>query len=281
MSQAILNFITDLKNIALETIEYGQIQTDCEISKILCLIQKDKDAYAEYCSTLYANCMDNQYFTLKHPLYANITCYAVYSFSDSFRHILFMIDKHNKYPFIVVQLHHIFDLILLPNGLIPFPFMPSYLKNDIPFIASHFCSIDSQLLEFCHKKFAFSLMQARPFHYFFEVFPAIFQIYKACKSPLETATKSFFIPKITQKTTKKAEVLIRPAIHSVYSDDNQYNKMIPFIQDLLRDSYARFKELVESVDRDKISKLATLNLFDQTTLANIANNNGGGGRRNV
>lgn len=251
--KAIKEFLKLLDKNSFQKISYDTKQYECEIARILELIQDDKQGYIEYCTSFYKKCIDTNSFALKHPLHNDITCYGVYSFCAGWCNYIFMIDEDNHFPFLVIQLHHIMNLVVLPQGYIDFPFNPIALLPYIPFLMSHLKTISQDLLAYHGTNLAFDLWQARPYHCCSEVMHGIYEVYSKSQKALKIASKSFFIPKnLCEKVSYENQVLIRPTIDSVYSHKDLHDEKLSFhIREFKQECLQDFTKLVAFKDIDK------------------------------
>lgn len=239
-------------------IQYDYQQYDCEIATLFNLYLHDTEALINFASQLYNQAIISKSFSLKHPFKNDVICYATHSFAPkdirwgkdtpAYVNFIFMVDKENKFPFLILQIHHFFDYILVEDCLIS---LQSYEDNRGRFNDCYAClskeSI-SNLMFFKEKPFAFSLEQWRPAHYFLEILPAMYEIHKLQSLTLNIVEKGFFVPKsFTRRTEEKYPIKIRPVICPIKTYQTS---------EIVRESLEEFNVLVAQEDiNDKYNQM--------------------------
>lgn len=256
-------------------IQYNYQQYDCEIATLLNLYLHDIKAFINYASKLYNQAIISKKFSLKHPLKNNVICYATHSFAPkdirwgkdtpAYVNFIFMVDKENKFPFLLMQVHHFFDYILTEDCLISL----QYYENNTGRFNDCYAYLSKESisnLRFKDKPFAFTLEQWRPYHYFDEILDAVYKIYHQSQEiiPIKKVS-NFFTPKFCQ-IKNEAEVFIRPVICPMG---------LKYKNSYLEESLKGFNSLVEKedkedcFDKENLSKQELENLILQYKEANV------------
>lgn len=276
--EAISHFIASLENWnkSFTITEYDYQNHQCEIATMFDLQLHNQEEFISYTSYIYANAIKSGRFTLKHPLFNEIICQMVYSFSPkdidwganthAFVNFCFFIDESNQFPFLLLQVHHFFDVLVVEDKLIHFPHSPAFLKNRLRDVFAHFRNIDIAELYFQEKPFAFTLEQWRPFHFMIEILNGIYEIH--CQSqgiiPIGRAS-SFFSPSFCEVKVE-AEIFIRPVICPM---GLKYRDLI------MQESLSQFNHLVakedimDSFDKENLSSREIEHLMFQYGAANV------------
>lgn len=211
MSEAIREFVERLKDIRNNFIqkEYDYKAYNTEIAHYMTLA-KDTSKQQEllaFCKKIF----ENQYFELHHPEKSSILTRAVYSTAVDYSMVwygncVFFTDKHNKNPWVLIQIYEFFQAIITENYFFYSSLSFEWFRKDanggicgrLPrTINFHYNEI---LNNFFYKdiKFAWRLDKFRPFHYFVECLPGLWL--QHLKKPY--LPKSFFIPKFLDKSLK-------------------------------------------------------------------------------
>lgn len=276
--ETISHFINSFENWNKNfvTTEYDYPNHQCEIATMLDLYSHNKGQFISYAAKFYAKCLKNGKLTLQHPYHNEIICQMTYSFSPkdiswgkdtpAFVNFCFFIDKNNQFPFLLMQVHNFFDILVVEDKLIYFPYSPVYFKSRLRDVFTHFRDIDISNLRFKDKPFAFTLEQWRPYHYFDEILDAVYKIYQQSQEiiPIKKVS-NFFTPKFCQ-IKNEAEVFIRPVICPMG---------LKYKNSYLEESLKGFNSLVEKedkedcFDKENLSKQELENLILQYKEANV------------
>ncbi|MBX7491508.1 hypothetical protein [Helicobacter turcicus] len=251
--KTISHFITSFKNWNKNfvTTEYDYQNHQCEIATMFDLYLHNKEEFILYTAKFYAKHLKNRKLTLKHPYHNEIVCQMTYNFSPkdigwgdatpAFVNFCFFIDKNNQFPFLLLQVHHFFDILVVEDKLIHFPHSPTFLKNRLGDVFTHFRNIDIAELCFKHKNFVFTLEQWRPYHYFSEILSAVYEIYQQSQEIIPIGKVSnFFSPKFCQ-IKNETEVFIRSVICPMG---------LKCKNSCLEESLKEFNSLIEKEDKE-------------------------------
>ncbi|WP_416825053.1 hypothetical protein, partial [Helicobacter ganmani] len=173
---------------------------------------------------------------------------------------------NNQFPFLLLQIHNFFDILVVEDKLIHFPYSPTFLKNRLTNVFTHFRNIDIAELCFKDKNFAFTLEQWRPYHYFMEILDAVYEIYQQSQEiiPIKNVP-NFFSPKFCQ-IKNEAEIFVRPVICPM---------ALKHKSSYLEESLKEFNSLVEKddkedfLDKENLSSQEVKNLILQYEATNV------------
>ncbi|EKT2691551.1 hypothetical protein QD666_001866, partial [Campylobacter coli] len=112
MSKEIQEFIEKLKdwknNFPIQ--EYDYTKYDCEVANIA---KWQKENNINELINFWNEKIKEEYFELKHPIYNDVVTMAVSSYFDNYiSNYIFMIDKDNKYPWILIQISNSINAII-------------------------------------------------------------------------------------------------------------------------------------------------------------------------
>ncbi|WP_236847573.1 hypothetical protein [Campylobacter sp. P0109] len=198
MSKEIKEFIDSLKHINnFEHIDgYDFNKYPCEMSLI-----KEMLAKVDYQGILdfWKNKISNSYganFEIKHPLYTNVITRAVYNINYvKMINYIFFIDKDNKFPWIMAQMSHIAQVIILPGKII---YIQDFWGNKVcdwcKVRGNIFTSIDISKLTYKNIPWGFTLFNCRPMHFFYYQYFTFMDIIKKQNIKFIANDASFFKP---------------------------------------------------------------------------------------
>ncbi len=206
MSKEIQEFVEKLKdwknNFPIQ--EYDYTKYDCEVANIA---KWQKENNINELINFWNEKCKNDYFELKHPVYNDVITRAVNNYFDNgVRNYVFMIDKNNKYPWILLQDSHLINSCILPNKIFKiFSYWNFWgnldeirnilLENDKNFFYNAF-------------PFAFLLGNSLPQHYFTQVFASLYAISNHTILNKNLSSPAFFVLKEHKKQIKNDEKLI-------------------------------------------------------------------------
>ncbi len=206
MSKEIQEFVEKLKdwknNFPIQ--EYDYTKYDCEVANIA---KWQKENNINELINFWNEKCKNDYFELKHPVYNDVITRAVNNYFDNgVRNYVFMIDKNNKYPWILFQDSHLINSCILPNKIFKiFSYWNFWgnldeirnilLENDKNFFIMAF-------------PFAFLLGNSLPQHYFTQVFASLYAISNHTILNKNLSSPAFFVLKEHKKQIKNDEKLI-------------------------------------------------------------------------
>lgn len=164
MSKEIQEFVEKLKdwknNFPIR--DYDYTKYNCEVANIA---KWQKENNVNELINFWNEKIKEECFELKHPVYNDIATRAVGNYFDNqVSNYVFMIDKDNKYPWILFQNSHLINSCILPNKIFK---IFSYWN-----FFGHLDAIKNILLENDKKffyntfPFAFLLGNKNPQHYF-------------------------------------------------------------------------------------------------------------------
>lgn len=207
MSKEIQEFIEKLKdwknNFSVQ--EYDYTKYDCEVANIA---KWQKENNINELINFWNEKCKNDYFELKHPVYNDVITRAVNNYFDNgVRNYVFMIDKNNKYPWILLQDSHLINSCILPNKIFKiFSYWNFWGNLD---------EIRNILLEndkkFFYNAFPFAFLlgnKQQPQHYFTQVFASLYAISNHTILNKNLSSPAFFVLKEHKKQIKNDEKLI-------------------------------------------------------------------------
>ncbi|WP_072218984.1 hypothetical protein [Campylobacter coli] len=206
MSKEIQEFIEKLKdwknNFPIQ--DYDYTKYNCEVADIA---KWQKENNVNELINFWNEKIKEECFELKHPVYNDIATRAVGNYFDNqVSNYVFMIDKDNKYPWILFQNSHLINSCILPNKIFK---IFSYWN-----FFGHLDAIKNILLENDKKffyntfPFAFLLGNKNPQHYFTQVFAPLGVISNHTILNKNLSSPAFFVLKEHKKQIRNDEKLI-------------------------------------------------------------------------
>ncbi|ENE1726567.1 hypothetical protein ABM319_000929 [Campylobacter coli] len=199
MSKEIQEFIEKLKdwknNFPIQ--EYDYTKYDCEVANIA---KWQKENNINELINFWNEKIKEEYFELKHPIYNDVVTMAVSSYFDNYiSNYIFMIDKDNKYPWILIQISNSINAIIT---LTHFYIVRQQWDNQIYYLGI-FNQINKnmQFKPYKHTGFSILLSSSRPGHYFVENMK-LFEVIHFKKN----ISNSYFIPKYLKKSVKEYNI---------------------------------------------------------------------------
>ncbi len=189
-----------------------------------------------------------KYFELKHPILNYITTRAIFSIQLNSANFIFMIDKENKYPWIIGQCQSLVDSIIVENKLY---IISSVMQTDLLNQIDKLSQISPSVFSFKDIEFGYILSQNRPFHYFYDQLRYFYNIDKPKKI---FNNSSFFIPNHAEKTSESL-VYVFPTGICV----NQIGS---------RSAYAKISSTIADVLDDNLEKQMLKNSLDSKSYIN-------------
>ncbi|EIX9817199.1 hypothetical protein ML374_001582, partial [Campylobacter coli] len=183
-----------------------------------------------------------KYFELKHPILNYITTRAIFSIQLNLANFIFMIDKENKYPWIIGQCQSLVDSIIVENKLY---IISSVMQTDLLNQIDKLSQISPSVFSFKDIEFGYILSQNRPFHHFYDQLRYFYSIDKPKKI---FNNSSFFIPNHAEKTSEGLVYVFPTGICvNQIGSRSAYAKISSTIADIL-DDYLEKQMLKNSLD---------------------------------
>ncbi len=183
-----------------------------------------------------------KYFELKHPILNYITTRAIFSIQLNSANFIFMIDKENKYPWIIGQCQSLVDSIIVENKLY---IISSVMQTDLLNQIDKLSQISPSVFSFKDIEFGYILSQNRPFHHFYDQLRYFYSIDKPKKI---FNNSSFFIPNHAEKTSEGLVYVFPTGICvNQIGSRSAYAKISSTIADIL-DDYLEKQMLKNSLD---------------------------------
>lgn len=169
-----------IKGSDLSTIKsYEYEKYDCEIALLHKCSDKGDGLNPLLCKT-FKQVFSKEYLELHHPIYNHVLSRAVLSFSNSlvangenYNRFIFFIDEKNRYPWILINENMFARIIITQEGLLISKDLLRDSKfakwilwlclEELPKIAR---DLEPQRMAYCDQKFAISLANSRPQHFF-------------------------------------------------------------------------------------------------------------------
>ncbi|MFG5101121.1 hypothetical protein O8I36_05390 [Campylobacter lari] len=218
MSNAISEYIELLRKWKerLSIREYDYNKYNCEISELIKFCKMSESYSKEESEKIFdfwSDKFSQSFFELKHPEFNHINTRAVFSLSiytSVWGNCVFMIDKSNSYPWMLIQMYHLGTAIVTQSNI----YRPYYTAKE------ELCLIDEFVKEYDQKNihhqllyrdelFCINLNAPRPYHYF-EQLSSFFPLLKK-NQYFRVAKHSFFFPKKLQKGDEQ-NVKIYPCV---------------------------------------------------------------------
>ncbi|HEB9432413.1 TPA: hypothetical protein RZK50_001599 [Campylobacter coli] len=204
--RTISNFLEKLKNWKdnLKTYTYAFNDYDCEIADIFKQINRGQIEDRKFLDT-WRKILNNSFFEIYHPFLNNIKIRAVANrlIADSsiYGNYIFLIDKKNQHPVLLVQFYGIADCIITPDGIY-FTGLFELSRNGIWNNWARWCmlfnlipsvkNITTQELVYQKRQICLLLNNPRPWHHFDDDLYWFYSL--KLKSDIANIP-SFFLPK--------------------------------------------------------------------------------------
>ncbi|MGI7310379.1 hypothetical protein ACNGBE_04485 [Campylobacter coli] len=199
-----------------------------------------------------------KYFEMKHPIFNNITTRAVFSVQLNLANFVFMIDKKNKYPWIIGQCQSLVDSVIVEDKLY---IISTVMQVDLLNQIDKLHQISSNDIYFQDIEFGYILSQNRPFHHFYDQLRYFYNMDKPKKI---FNNSSFFIPNHAEKTSEKLVYFFPTGICvNQVGSRSAYAKTNSIIADILDDNLENqiLKDSLGGKNYANISKKYELNLW--------------------
>lgn len=212
MSDAIREFVEQLRNWrkCLSFKDYDYNNYNCEISELIKFC-KTSESYSkkemEKIFDFWSDKFVQPFFELKHPEFNYIDTRAVFSVkkntdSNLWGNCVFMIDKNNSFPWMLLQMYHLGTAIVTQNNI----YRPYFSTKE------ELCLIDDFVKEYDEKNiyqqlmhrdelFCVDLSGPRPYHYF-EHLSSFLPLLKK-NQYFRVAKHSFFFPEKLQRGSEQ------------------------------------------------------------------------------
>lgn len=186
----------------------------------------------------WQNKAQQEYFELEHPFIKGVVGRAVKNyFDDKVTNYIFMIDKDNKHPWIILQNCFLINYIVVPNEIYKLTSWWEFQMGEEIF------NYDDCL--YADRKYGILLDCYAPQHYFKQNFNGLVEIYDFIKHKKSHATKSFLIPESMKKNSNndiENMVFIYPNLNADYSN-------LPKVWDfMIRESNIKENSINEDFD---------------------------------
>lgn len=206
MSKEIQKFIENLKdwknNFPMQ--DYDYTKYNCEVANI---VQWQKENNINELINFWNEKLKEDFFELKHPIYNNITTRAVYSYFDgNICNYIFMMDKDNRYPWILFQDSHLINSCILPNKILKiFSFWNNFGRLNV---IKNILLENDKVFFYNTSPFALLLNNRLPRHYFFQVFASLCAIGNHVPLNKKLSSPAFFVLKEHKKQIASDEKLV-------------------------------------------------------------------------
>ncbi|ECQ7086498.1 TPA: hypothetical protein ACHDRY_001226 [Campylobacter jejuni] len=258
MSKEICDFMEKLKdwknNFTIECYDYARY--NCELAELVNLCN-NADKYSELdiikVRNFWSYKMSGEFFELQHPELNHITTRAVFNAllykNTIWGNCVFMVDKDNNFPWLLIQMYHLNTCMITQNGIFTSYFTHREELGLINCFVQYFYESKHSydLLQYRNVSFGISLNIPRPFHYFEHLSSFLFLFEK--NKTLRVFDKSFFIPKEVIKSKSEKDVAIYSAIFGRMNciQSRLFEQMINYI---IKESFQDYYILV---DKNKLN----------------------------
>ncbi|EOI6144610.1 hypothetical protein ACMU5N_000380 [Campylobacter coli] len=218
MNDAIGEFVEQLRNWrkCLSFKDYDYNNYNCEISELIRFC-KTSESYSEKemekIFDFWSDKFSQSFFELKHPEFNHVNTRAVFSsdtYDTSWGNCVFMIDKNNSFPWMLLQMYHLGTAIVTQNNI----YRPYFSVKEELYLIDYFVkeydqkNIYHQLL-YRDELFCINLSGPRPYHYI-EHLSSFLPLLKKNQN-FRVTQHSFFFPRKLKKGSEQ-KVTIYPCV---------------------------------------------------------------------
>jgi len=249
MSKVMKEFLNKLKNWK-ENFEINEYKNDSgNISQITTML-REKNITGLL--ALWDKKLKQDYFELTHPEYPEIISRAIYNIQHNMANFIFMVDKDNKYPWIIGQCESFINIIITKNNIFT---VSNANHNAIYLNIKKLQELDSDLLKYSNKKFGFLLGQIRPYHFFYDHFKYLCEFNRNIKSKeMKQISQDKAFYKYGDKSINSDNtVYLFPAINSNNQNDDKIKQLNEQMEKYVyKDALKDFNPITHSSDTLKL-----------------------------
>ncbi|WP_293652097.1 hypothetical protein, partial [uncultured Campylobacter sp.] len=175
------NLLFTLKNIKNNYQEFNYVDYALNKGELYKIYQAQINRDKEFFINFWKYKIKNKYFELEYPFDSDILTQAIDSIkAGDIGRAIFMTDKLNQYPWILIQFTHMANAIITNKGVyvLANPWLNSVKNHIMDVIEYYINKIEKNLIFFKNIEFGFSLHNTRPAHFFFDNLGSTYDLIK-------------------------------------------------------------------------------------------------------